>query len=51
MPFNGKEDVVWTLGLGSQSMVMLEGFKWGSRKIIAQCKAGALPRNGTQLMR
>lgn len=50
MPFNRKEDVVWTSGLWSQSMVMLEGFKWGSRKIFAQCKAGALPRNGAQLM-
>ena len=30
---------------------MLEGFKWGSRKILAQRKAGALRRNGTKLVR
>lgn len=51
MPFNRKEDVARTSGLGSQSMVMLEGFKWGSAKTFAQCKAGALPRNGIELMR
>ena len=32
-------------------MVVLEGFKWGSRKILAHCKAGTLPRKGTELMR
>ncbi len=49
MPFNRKEDVAWTSGLGSQSMVMSEGIKWGSRETFAQCKAGALPRNGIEL--